>query len=73
MNNGSSSNVPTSASGGTLSDLKTTNTNVKGGGKRSGGSRNTPLTGVNGQNPKSPSGGNGLLTPTKNMQMKQPL
>lgn len=41
-------------------------------GKRTGGSRNTPLTG-NTQQPKSPAG-TGLLTPTKNnMQMKGPL
>ena len=32
-------------------------------GKRSGGSRNTPLTGAT-QNPKTPSGG-GMLTPNK--------
>lgn len=42
--------------------------------KRSGGSRNTPLTGNTQGNPKSPnSGAGGLLTPTKNMAsgMKQ--
>ena len=35
-------------------------------GKRTGGSRNTPLSG-NTQNPKSPSGQSNVLTPTKNM------
>lgn len=39
-------------------------------GKRTGGSRNTPLTG-NTQNPKSP-GGVGLLTPTKNLNQIKP-
>lgn len=36
--------------------------NVKG--KRVGGSRNTPLAGVT-QNPKTPNGSGGLLTPNK--------